>query len=100
MNDASMIAHPSRYHQGRMADPDLDRLRAAIVTAGARLSARGLVVAAEGNLADERTIWNRRISWSCRWIPMSACRVARPWPLHDRRRTSPFIGRSTGLART
>jgi L-fuculose-phosphate aldolase len=51
MNDASMIAHPSRYHQGRMADPDLDRLRAAIVTAGARLSARGLVVAAEGNLS-------------------------------------------------
>jgi len=34
-----------------MAGPDLARARAAIVTAGARLGARGLVVAAEGNLS-------------------------------------------------
>jgi L-fuculose-phosphate aldolase len=34
-----------------MADPDVDRLRAAIVSAGARLGAHGLVVAAEGNLS-------------------------------------------------
>ena len=34
-----------------MAGPDLARARAAIVTSGARLGARGLVVAAEGNLS-------------------------------------------------
>ena len=34
-----------------MAGPDLTRARAAIVSAGVRLGARGLVVAAEGNLS-------------------------------------------------